>query len=259
MGGYDDITIAGGDTGTPLNLEKRIRFIEPVLTPGTTKFLDCGCGEGTYVHALRQRYGIDARGVEYLDEKVCEARRSNPSAERIQQGNIEDLCFPDESFDVVLLNEVLEHVPSETKALSEVCRVLRHDGVLIVFSPNRWCPFETHGVRLKKSRRDVKPYVPFIPYVPLALGNRFFEYWARNYGQGQLRSLVEMHGFEVSSHSFVWQTFENISGSQPLVIRKCRTMLRFVANALERTPFLRRFGTSQAIVAKKKGSGTTCT
>jgi len=124
MATYDDIEIAGGDTATSLNLEKRLHFIEPFLTSGTTKLLDCGCGVGEYVHALRQRYQIDSWGIEYLEEKVCQAKVSNPSGERVQQGNIENLCFPDDSFDVILLNEVLEHVPNEKKALSEVFRVL---------------------------------------------------------------------------------------------------------------------------------------
>jgi len=63
--------------------------------------------------------------------------------------------------------------------------------------------------------------------------------------------MVEEHGFNVLSHSFVWQTFENISGTQPLFIRKSKGMLRLLANTLEKVPLVRRFGASQVIVAKK--------
>jgi ubiquinone/menaquinone biosynthesis C-methylase UbiE len=251
MATYDDIVIGGGDTSSPLNMEKRIQFIEPYLNSGNIKLLDCGCGAEGYVPALRRRYQIDAWGIEYLEEKVRQAKRSNPSGDRIQQGDIENLCFPDASFDMILLNEVLEHVPSESKALLEVNRILRLDGFLVVFSPNRWYPFETHGVYLKRSHRVLMPYVPLIPYIPLPIGKHFFDYWARNYWQGELRAMIEQHGFSVERHSFVWQTFENISGTQPLMIRKSKKMFRHLSNLLEKLPFIRRFGVSQVIVAKK--------
>lgn len=251
MSSYHNIAIAGGDTATPLNLAKRIQFIAPFLVQGKTRFIDCGCGAGEYVHELKANYQVDAWGVEYSEAKVKQAKENNPSAEKIQQGNIEHLEFPDNSFDLALLNEVLEHVPDEHRALTEVCRVLKTGGTLILFSPNRWYPFETHGVHLKKSHKPVKPYVPFIPYIPLSMGEHIFSYWARNYWQNELKQLIEANGFEVIQHSFLWQTFENISGNQPWFIQKTKGLLRIIANFLEATPLLRRFGVSQAIVARK--------
>lgn len=62
-------------------------------------------------------------------------------------------------------------------------------GALIVFSPNRLFPFETHGVALRGSGRKVPPAVPFIPWVPLRLGRLCFDYWARNYWPWEFASL----------------------------------------------------------------------
>ncbi|MDR1146325.1 MAG: class I SAM-dependent methyltransferase [Verrucomicrobiales bacterium] len=145
---YDTIKIAGGDTATPRNLEKRLAAIAPWLHSGAA-FLDCGCGCGEYVRALRERHAVNAQGVEYLADKVAQAKADPRVADHVRQGDIERLPFPDGSFDTALLNEVLEHVPDENAALTEIRRVLKPSGVLIIFSPNRWYPFETHGTFLK--------------------------------------------------------------------------------------------------------------
>ena len=251
MGGYHQIKIAGGDTATSLNLQKRLRFMAPYLKPDKARLLDCGCGAGEYVAALTQIHGMEAWGVERLTEKIHQAKASNPCADRIVAGDLENLAFPDEHFDIALLNEVLEHVPNEAAVLQEIRRVLRPGGLLLIFSPNRWYPFETHGVYFKGQQRKVPPYVPLIPYIPLRIGERFFDYWSRNYWHGELRTLLQRKGFKIRSHRFVWQTFENISRSQPLLIRKSTPLLRTVANSLERIPLLARFGASQFIVAEK--------
>jgi ubiquinone/menaquinone biosynthesis C-methylase UbiE len=249
---YESIGIGGGDTATPLNLEKRLQVLLPLLEPGPTRFLDCGCGAGEYVLELASRYAIEAFGLEYSSENVRQAHRHEALKDRVQQGNLESIPFPDEAFDLALLNEVLEHVPDEQKVLAEIQRVLRPDGRLVVFAPNRWFPFETHGVISKSSGRMLPPYVPLVPYIPVFVGRRFFRYWARNYWHGELRRLVVKAGFRIESTGYVWQTFENISGTQPGWMRTAKPLLRRLAIALERTPLLRSFGVSQVLIVRKR-------
>lgn len=245
------IKVGGGDTATPLNLEKRLHFLEGFIVPGQTKLLDCGCGAGEYVNALSQQFQIDAWGIEYSEAKVIQAKQSNPFSQRISQGDIQNIQYSDNTFDVALLNEVLEHVPNELASLQEVHRVLKVNGVLILFSPNRWFPFETHGVYIKGSQRKIPPYTPFIPYIPVRIGQTFFDYWARNYWPQELQTIIKGAGFQISERHYLWQTFENISGSQPFLIRNTKPVLRQVANLCEKTPLVRRLGVSQVIVAKK--------
>lgn len=248
---FENIPIAGGDTGQPLTMRKRLRIIERHLGKPPCDFLDCGCGAGDYVRALTELYGIDAHGIEYELSKVEEAALKPGLEDRVSQGDLEKIQSESAKWDGALLNEVLEHVPDQEQGLREVHRVLKPGGKLIVFSPNRWFPFETHGVLSKTTGKKLPVWLPFIPYLPIPLGSRFFTYWARNYWQQELADLIQAAGFDIIERDFIWQTFENISGKQPILIKIARPMLRTLANIGEKTPFVRRFGVSQVIVARK--------
>jgi SAM-dependent methyltransferase len=249
--GYDNIRIAGGDTATPLAMAKRLKIIKRHLRTSDRRFLDCGCGAGEYVLALVEKLGLDAHGIEFEEEKVRHAQAKPAVRDRVGRGDLQAIQFPDQSWDCAMLNEVLEHVPDERQALAEVRRILRPGGRLFIFSPNRWFPFETHGVRLKRSGRRVPHWLPFIPYLPLPVGKLMFDYWARNYWQGELSALVAGSGFTILERSFVWLTFEGISGHQPSFIRATKPWLRRMSNTMERLPVVRRFGVSQVLVCHK--------
>jgi len=249
--GFANIEIAGGDTAQPLAIAKRLEVIRPHLRAGADRFLDCGCGAGAYVLALVEKFGLDAHGIEYSGEKVQRAIARPELKGRVGQGNLEALELPSASWDYAMLNEVLEHIPNERSALAEVCRVLKPGGILFVFAPNRWFPFETHGVRMKKTGRPIL-WVPLIPYLPLRVGSQVFDYWARNYWQSELSGLLEGCGFAVVQRRFVWQTFEGISQHQPRVVTLLKPWFRRASDTLQNTPFLRRFGVSQALVCHRK-------
>ncbi len=244
-----EIQAAGGDTGTPLNLQKRLDWIRAVAGPLDGKsVIDCGCGAGEYVRALTA-LGADAWGIEYSPQKIGEAHsRGALPDERVAVGDIESMQFADARFDIALLNEVLEHVPHDDRGLREVHRVLKPGAVAVIFSPNRLYPFETHGVSLRSGAK-VPHYTPFVPYVPVRFG--LFRYWARNYWPWELRARVRAAGFSIERRAYVWQTFENISGQQPRAIGALRPLLRAISRGLEATPGLRAFGVSQLIAARK--------
>ena len=245
---YLDIAPAGGDTATPLNLAKRLGVIERYAQVRGRRVLDCGCGAGDYVVALRRR-GAEAWGIEFSQDKLATAARSVAGC--LSAGDLHAIAFRDSTVDVALMNEVLEHVPNDSLALREVYRVLRPGGRLLIFSPNRRYPFETHGAYLKRSRRRLPHYVPLVPYVPLPLATKVVDFWARNYWPGELRRLVCGAGFRITHTDYVWQTFEGISNHQPALITHTRGILRGIAGTLERVPLVRSMGVSQVIVARK--------
>jgi ubiquinone/menaquinone biosynthesis C-methylase UbiE len=245
---YRHIAPAGGDTATPLNLAKRLGVIQRYADVRGRRVLDCGCGAGDYVLALRA-LGADAWGIEYARHKLVKAPA--PVAGRLSVGDLHDIAMRDQSVDVALLNEVLEHVPDERRALREVHRVLKPGGVLLIFSPNRRFPFETHGAYFKGSRRRLPCYVPLVPYVPLPLARMVVDFWARNYWPGELRRLVREATFEITHTDYVWQTFEGISSPQPAFIARTKGLLRTLSRTCERIPLLRTLGVSQVIVGRK--------
>jgi len=256
---YGKISVAGGDTATPLSTQKRLRILLEHMPKGNPKVLDCGCGAGDYVRILRQYYLIDAVGIEYLETKVARAKEDSALAPFIHRGNIHSMPYADGTFDMVFLNEVLEHVPNEEKALEEINRVLKQGGILIIFCPNRFYPFESHGVNLKGTQKRIPIFIPFIPYIPVSIGMRIFDYWARNYWPWELRKLVEQNHFSVIDSRFYWQTFENISGQQPSFLRVARSALRVIAKVGEHLPLLRCFGVSQVLVLKRVEENTKTT
>jgi len=252
---YTEIRPAGGDTATPVNLQRRVSLIDRCSEIAGKRILDCGCGAGDYVLALRA-LGAEAWGVEYDQGKLQRFRSRSHDATCACAGDLSKLGFRSGTFDLALLNEVLEHVPDDRGALGEIHRVLKDNGTLFLFSPNRLYPFETHGVTLKWASRRLPHYLPFVPYVPLSVGRHVFSYWARNYWPTELRRMVTDAGFTLVSAGYVWQTFEAISGHQPAVVTAMAPWLRQAAAALERIPGVRMLGVSQVIVATKQRGST---
>jgi SAM-dependent methyltransferase len=250
-GSYGAIAPGGHDTGAALNLERRLDVLARLAgSPASRRILDAGCGSGVYVEALIAG-GADAYGVEFDGEAVTRGRARGVPADRISQGDLGSLDWPADSFDVVLLNEVLEHVPDDDAALVEIRRVLRDGGHLVVFSPNRLYPFETHGCTVRRTGRPVSHSIPGIPYVPVRLGRRFLRYHARNYWPWELRRKIRAAGFHVEGTEYVWQTFEGIGHDRTDWITHVSPILRRISLFLNRVPGVRAFGISQVVTARR--------
>lgn len=245
---YGRITIGGGDTDLPLNMAKRLRIIRDHASGSGLRILDCGCGAGSYVTELVE-HGCDAYGVEFSSEKVAAFRAHSLTPDRVVEGDIANPPFDDGSFDTVIMNEVLEHVPNQAAALAAIRRLLRHDGRFILFAPNRLYPFETHGVTTP-SGRFLSPLTPLVPYVPLGLGRRLWRYRARNYWPWELHRMLTSEGFVVTHRQFIWQTFEGISRHQPRWMTRMSKRLQRLAITCERVRPLSILGVSQVLVCE---------
>jgi SAM-dependent methyltransferase len=99
--------------------------------------IELGCGEGYSTQRLNAMLGpeVELSASEYVKELVPKARDLNPHVTVIQE-NIYQLTHKDKSFDIVLLLEVLEHLDYPDRALVEIRRILKDDGVLILGVPN---------------------------------------------------------------------------------------------------------------------------
>jgi SAM-dependent methyltransferase len=118
------------------------------LQPGD-RVLDMGCGGGRHAFEMYRRGadvvafdqdGDELAGVLDLFGAMREAGEVPSGAEAdIKQGDARSLPFPDGEFDRVVAAEVLEHIPDDTAAMTELTRVLRPGGTLAVTVP-RWLP-----------------------------------------------------------------------------------------------------------------------
>jgi SAM-dependent methyltransferase len=202
------------------------------------RWLDVGCGSGSYSRLLADAgadhvVGIDL-GLRSPLERVERTSFAVCASER--------LPFSDDHFDGVLINEVLEHVDDEAATLREIRRILHPDGRLVVFSPNRWFPFEGHGA-IMGSRTIDRP-VPLLPWLPAALTRRWMR--ARNYWPSELRHLVEDAGFNVATVAFAYPLFIEYPWLPPPIADRARTL----APRLEETPIVRRLGVSTMLDAR---------
>jgi ubiquinone/menaquinone biosynthesis C-methylase UbiE len=93
------------------------------------RLLDVGCGTGHHLSRLHAQ-GFDTAGVDGSPDMLEHAHGCSPESE-LRLGDVEDLPFPDASFDVVVCVEVLRYLPSPSRALAEMARVLKPHGVCI--------------------------------------------------------------------------------------------------------------------------------
>lgn len=101
------------------------------LRPG--RLLDLGCGDGEFA------YRISKRGwtVEGLDFDAGAARLAEQRhGLKVNICSLEEMAYPDDSFDAVTMNHVIEHLVDPLAMLGNVHRILKPGGSLIVVTPN---------------------------------------------------------------------------------------------------------------------------
>jgi ubiquinone/menaquinone biosynthesis C-methylase UbiE len=98
--------------------------------------IELGCGEGYSTERLYAMLpsNINMYASEYVSKLVPKAQKRNPKVNVIQE-SVYELTHKDKTFDVIFLLEVLEHLDYPEKALKEIRRVLKDDGVLILGVP----------------------------------------------------------------------------------------------------------------------------
>lgn len=108
--------------------------------------LDIACGEG-YGSAMLARRANSVVGVDIDDNAVSHARATYPDIPglRFVQGNAAQIPMADNSVDVLVSFETIEHHDRHREMLSEIRRVLRPDGLLVMSSPNRTVYTELAG------------------------------------------------------------------------------------------------------------------
>lgn len=113
--------------------------------PRDASVLDAGCGEGT-LSILMAQQGAKVTGIDYSTPNIDAAKeyaKNLPSDEApaFDTGDSANLPFADNSFDIVVSNHVLEHLPDFSQGVREIKRVTRKTAVIAVptcINPCSW-------------------------------------------------------------------------------------------------------------------------
>lgn len=112
----------------------RDKIVFSFITSKDHRILDLGCGEGITLERLKSLFPHhDIMGVDLDPENVTICGQHNLP---VKSGDIYSLDLPDNSYDVVLFLEVLEHLHHPDLALKEINRVLRPGGKIIILFPH---------------------------------------------------------------------------------------------------------------------------
>lgn len=102
------------------------------------KILDIGCGTGEFLKTLQKKSSgeIHLYGIDLSPKMLSIACKKLPSSVKLQQADVHHLPFPDNSFDYVLCMESFHHYHDQQKALSEMARVVKKQGKIIIVDIN---------------------------------------------------------------------------------------------------------------------------
>ncbi len=184
--------------------KKRVQTIfEWVQPTDDSLILDLPCGRGFYINMLRYVSGCRLVGAD-LDWDVMQMAQANVGhlpGVSLNRVNIYHMPYADNTFDAVILSEVLEHVDDDVTALQEAYRVLKPGGVVAITVPHANYPFWWDPIN-KTLETLFKTHIQHGPLAGI---------WAnhvRLYTMDELRAGVDGAGFVIEDErSFTHHAF----------------------------------------------------
>ncbi len=138
-------------------LHKILTTIKKTFKDNKIKILDFGCGSGFYLYELKKRGYNDSLGIDFNEEVISAAKEVyGINAEKL---DLNYLLINNYKFDLILLNQVLEHVDEPLELLKNLHKLLNKDGILFISVPN----INYFKIR-KKIRNSVLPSGNYPPH-----------------------------------------------------------------------------------------------
>jgi SAM-dependent methyltransferase len=146
---FEHIGFKFSEWASPYDARQRVKLIKKMMPPNAmqTSCLEVGCGTGMITGSLLPL--VRKLSVVDISTKLAQAVGSRFGIDWKAMDAC-DLQFPNDSFDLVVSSECIEHTSNPKKALQEMARVLKSGGTLIVTSPNKlWFPVLWISERLR--------------------------------------------------------------------------------------------------------------
>ncbi|MGC4058870.1 MAG: class I SAM-dependent methyltransferase [Chitinophagaceae bacterium] len=230
-------------------------FIESThVIDATTSVMEVGCSEGGVLRPFLER-GCTCLGVDLEQNRIDNANRL--LADEVAKGkatfvcqNIYEAAFVaryEHSFDIIILKDVIEHVPEQEKFIPHLMRFLKPGGQIFFGFPPWYMPFGGHQQVCAGKLTSKLPYYHILPR-PLYLGflkmmgespttiQTLAEIWDTSITIGQFEKYVKRAGLKVihKQHYLINPIYKFKFGLQP---RKQAAFVGYI-------PFLRNFITT---------------
>ncbi|MFM1801742.1 MAG: hypothetical protein RJA81_1094 [Planctomycetota bacterium] len=124
------------------HLKRHLKVSDPVI-------LDVGCGTGATARLLKDHGNVIGLDFSQLALSACEKR----GIDHLLQGSAMAIPLADNSVDVIVATDILEHLDEDEKALSEFRRILKPGGIVIISVPAYQFLWSAHDEALMHKRR----------------------------------------------------------------------------------------------------------
>lgn len=192
---YEDFHAERNKEGT-VNLPERLAFIKREVGTGR-RVIELGCRYGDLLSTFQAGNDVFGVDIDRNAARICEERFGVP----VQIADLSaELPYEADSFDVVVISEVLEHLPYPRVTLGEIARILRPEGKVVGSVPN--------GTRLQNRIRFLRTGIVDRDRTHL-----------HHFSPASLRALLEMY-------------FEEVHDVEPVGGRYARLSAPLLANML---------------------------
>lgn len=181
------------------------KYVIPFITPflkitDQISVLEIGCGEGGNLKPFLD-FGCKCMGIDLNSQQIQNAKHyyeAHPNLSKLDliSEDIYNMEHLNDQFDLIMLRDVIEHIPDQERFMHFVKRFLKKDGVLFFGFPPWYNPFGGHQQVLQGIPSKL-PYYHILPK-PLYLGvlNLF------GYKKNELQELLEIHDTGISIERF---------------------------------------------------------
>ncbi len=188
-------------------IKKRLIYILNNLQTNKGEIiLDIGTGFGIYLSNLspKSKLGI---GIDIDKKNLIKAKEKKSGNTEMGLMSSEYLAFKSNALNSVIMIEVLEHLDDYKKSISEISRILKPGGKLIITAPNKLFPFETHGVRFGTKEIGTKGFgFPLVPYFPEKIRRKITN--ARVFTPWHVKKILMENGFRIADVKLLSPNFD---------------------------------------------------
>jgi len=162
------------------------RILEMVPSVKGGAVLDVGCGPGIIFKSLKKKGYDTVHGIDVSPEMVaaCKERYKSDPDIHIFVGDVENIDVPNNTYDLIIAMGLVEYLEEDSKALSEISRILKPGGVALITYPNIWSPWRLWN-------RVLKPAFSLVRIIRRKKGKPFVH---KEYTVREVKKLVEAEG-----------------------------------------------------------------